>query len=95
MMAKKKKQQQPKVANSANINERKEKKERQDKKDKNKAKEVKNIVVEKPRIFQLDFKESFFSLKWGTSWNIFHILVFEDLFAKNSYQDKQPNASSN
>ena len=60
MMAKKKKQQQPKVANSANINERKEKKERQDKKDKNKAKEVKNIVVEKPRIFQLDFKECFF-----------------------------------
>lgn len=60
-MAKKKKQQQPKVANSANINERKEKKDRQDK---NKAKEVKNIVVERPKIFQLDFKESSLSQIW-------------------------------
>ena len=50
-MAKKKKQQKQKEVNSANLNERTEKKE------KIKAKDDKKIVVERPRVFQLDFKE--------------------------------------
>ena len=52
-MAKKKKQQKQKEVNSANLNERTEKKE------KIKAKDDKKIVVERPRVFQLDFKECF------------------------------------
>ena len=56
-MAKKKKQQ--KEVNSANLNERKEKKDSRDKKEKVKAKDDKKIVVERPRVSQLDFKECF------------------------------------
>ena len=55
----KKKKQQAKGVSSANVNERKDKKDRQDKKDKNKSKDNKIIVVERPRVCQLDFKGSF------------------------------------
>ena len=55
MMVKKKKQQ-AKGVSSANVNERKDKKDRQDK---NKSKDNKIIVVERPRVCQLDFKGSF------------------------------------
>jgi len=58
-MAKKKKQQKQKEVNSANLNERTEKKE------KIKAKDDKKIVVERPRVFQLDFKECYwFNYIW-------------------------------
>ena len=56
-MAKKKKQQ--KEVNGVNVNERKEKKDSRDKKEKIKAKEDKKIVLERPRVSQLDFKECF------------------------------------
>ena len=57
VMAKKKKQQ--KEVNGVNVNERKEKKDSRDKKEKIKAKEDKKIVLERPRVSQLDFKECF------------------------------------
>lgn len=69
MAKNKKKQQQSKAGNNANVNERKEKKDRQDKKDRNKAKEDKKIVVERPRVFQLDFKECFNVRLKSFEWN--------------------------